>query len=274
MLQLILVELKKQRISMIGWGLGLAAYAAMTLSVAPDLVSQLSAFKLDKMPLYQAFGINRPIDSATGLLAVYFPFFGLMLAIYAVIAGAGTLAGEEDNGTLELLLTMPLPRWQIVLSKTIALSLALFLAALIGASGFALLYPSVHEKIDIDLARLVMAMLDGWPLAFMLAMFTLLLGSYLPHRNHALGGGLALLIGSYLYNNLGATVESLKGTLGWQPFYYYQAGKLLTEKYNWSYTSLLVGMGLLCLGLAMVAFQRRNIMVGEWPWQKFGRISA
>ena len=44
----------------------------------------------------------------------------LLLMIAAIGAGAGAIAGEEERGTLELLLANPLSRRRLVLEKTAA----------------------------------------------------------------------------------------------------------------------------------------------------------
>ncbi len=41
----------------------------------------------------------------------------LMMLVYAISGGANVVAGEEDRGTLEPLLTHPISRTRVVLDK-------------------------------------------------------------------------------------------------------------------------------------------------------------
>ena len=50
----------------------------------------------------------------------------ILLGVYMMTAATGTMGGEDDNGTLELVVAMPLPRWQIVMMKAIALIVVSF----------------------------------------------------------------------------------------------------------------------------------------------------
>lgn len=52
------------------------------------------------------------------LLSMFYP---IMILAFAVTYGAGLLGGEEESGTLEILLATPTPRWRVLLSKFAAL---------------------------------------------------------------------------------------------------------------------------------------------------------
>jgi ABC-2 type transport system permease protein len=273
MWRLIAIELRKRRGAMTGWGIGMALFAAMILSVAPALADQLSQFDLSEIAIYQAMGITGAIDSVANLLAMYIPFFGLMLAVYGTITGSNALAGEEDNGTLEMLLSAPIPRWKVVVSKIVAIGLALLVICLFTFAGFVLMMPAARESLAGRISALdfLNASLDMWPLAFFFAMLALFAGAYLPRRGHALGFALTVLIGSYLFNNLIRTVGSadLERLLVWQPFHYYIGGDVIIKRgVDYGATGVLVAAALVCAGLALMAFQRRNITVGAWPWQR------
>ena len=270
LLKLTLFELRKRRNAIFGWGLGLAVYAMMIMAIAPELADQMSSFDLGSIPIYQAFGINEAIDSAASLLAVYLPLFGLMAAVYGAITGSNALAGEEDQGTLEMLLTLPVPRWVIVVSKALGIAIALMLIALLMFLGFAITYPSVEAAVGTELALgdFWIASAEMLPLALFFAMLTLFLGALLPRRGHALGVGLAILIGSYLFNNLGGTVQVLEDYLPLQPFYYYNGAAILKGTVDGLRIATLLIAAAICLALAVISFQRRNVTVGEWPWQR------
>lgn len=275
MLSLLWEELRKRGTAVLGWGIGIGAYLAMIMAMAPELAPEFANMDLSSIPIYQAFGMSEDFNftSVASLVAVYVSFLGLTIAIYAVLTGASALAGEEEDGTLEITLSLPMPRWQIVLAKALAIAVSLFVVLLIAYLGYLAVFPGVEAELngDITLRDLFLSTIESWPLAFFFAMFTLCMGAYLPRRAHALTVGLGLLIGGYLFNNLAEQAGPLKGLREYLPFYYNTGGTVLTEGLDWGNMAVLTGAGVVFLVLALLSFQRRNVTVGQWPWAKWRR---
>ncbi len=275
MLNLLWVELRKQATAIVGWGVGIGAYLALIMAMSPELAPQFANIDFASIPIYQAFGMSEEFNFASipNLIAVYVSFVGLTIAIYAILAGTGVLAGEEDNGTLEIILSLPMPRWKVVLAKALAIALALFAVLLIAYLGYLAVFPGVEAELngEVSLGDLFLSTIETWPLAFFFAMFALCMGAYLPRRGHALTVGLSLLIGGYLFNNLAEQAGPLKDLREFLPFYYSVGGKVLTEGLDWGKMGVLAGAGLVFLALALLSFQRRNVTVGQWPWAKWRR---
>ena len=270
LLRLTLLEIRKRRNAILGWGIGFFLYAAMIMAIAPDLAEQFAQLELQNIGMYQAFGITESIDSVVSLLGVYLPFFGLMLAVYGALTGTNALAGEEDNGTLEMLLAMPTRRVTIVIAKALGILVALGLIALITLLAYAVTFPLIESEAPTSLTMVDFAN-ASWemiPLGYCFAMIGLLMGAWLPNRATALGVTLALVIGSYLFNNLGGTVNSLENLVQFQPFYYYNGTRVLEGNLDIRRVITLVIVGDIALIIALYAFQRRNVTTGAWPWQR------
>ena len=117
MLRLLLQELRFRRNAMIGWGLGLCFIPVTYIGLYPSIADQMAAFQeiLD-LAIYRAMGFS--MGSFEGYMAsTVTNLVPVILCIYAIINGTGTLAGEEDDGRLELIVALPIPRWQIVTVK-------------------------------------------------------------------------------------------------------------------------------------------------------------
>lgn len=275
MFNLLWVELKKRGTAVIGWGIGIGAYLALIMAMSPELAPEFANLDFSSIPIYQAFGMSEEFDfsSIANLIAVYVSFVGLTIAIYAVLTGASALAGEEEDGTLEITLSLPMPRWQIVLAKALAIAVSLFVVLLIAYLGYLAVFPGVEADLNgnVTLRDLFLSTIESWPLAFFFGMFTLCMGAYLPRRAHALTVGLGLLIGGYLFNNLAEQAGPLKDLREFLPFYYSVGGKVLTAGLDWGKMGVLAGAGLVFFALALLSFQRRNVTVGQWPWAKWRR---
>jgi ABC-2 type transport system permease protein len=142
-----LKSLRDIRRGFLWWSLGLAGFVALIVSVYPTVHSNPALEKLSQdypeaLQAFLAFGGAVDYSSAAGYLGIeLFSFMvPLLLLVAAIGTGAGTIAGEEERGTLELLLANPVSRTRVVLEKTVALVLeiaglgvVLWLALWIGA---------------------------------------------------------------------------------------------------------------------------------------------
>ena len=115
MIRLLLQELRFRRNAIIGWAIGLSFVPTLYVSLYPSFEDQLEGMQdiLD-LPIYQAMGMNFG-NFEDWVASTVLTIIPIILSIYAVIDGTGTLAGEEDSGKLELVVTLPIPRWQILM---------------------------------------------------------------------------------------------------------------------------------------------------------------
>jgi ABC-2 type transport system permease protein len=253
MFRLLLDELRSRRTAILGWGLGIALFTGYVIILYP--FGDIGSF-------------NRFISTEI------FTFLPLLLAVYAIVNGNGTLAGEEDNGTLEPLLALPLPRWQVVLSKALALAIALLLILVIVglASAFAFsTLPGDVETSSVNGSNLMMTALGTWPLLLFFAMLSLFLAALMPSRRHASITAIIILIVSFFGNNQAGLVTWLQDLQFLFAFNYYEPSELLTDGLNVENNLFLLAASLVFLGLALFTFQHRNVTVGAWPWQR-GRV--
>jgi ABC-2 type transport system permease protein len=268
MLNLLKHEIKSRRGAIIGWGIGLFLFGAMYIGIYPEFSEQMA--DLGDMSIYEAMAIDMTTFEgyAASVMIQYVP---IILVIYAIIAGTGTLAGEEDSGTLELVLAMPLHRWQIVSMKAIALAVATFLMVVIAAIGYAVGLAMIEGQIETDVTTVDMfiATLSGWPITFTFMMIGLFLGTYLPNRRTAALATTVIFIASYFGTLLAGMVDSLASLAPVSPFHYFDVTPaLFTEGIQASDVLTLLLVAVIFFGLAVISFQRRNITVGAWPWQR------
>jgi len=272
MFNLFMHELRSRRTAILAWGLGIALFAVLIISIFPDFEGQLEGFNIDEIEFYQVMGDFGDFAKFPGFVAAeMYIFIPILLAIYAIVNGTGTLAGEEDNGTLEPLMSLPLRRWQLVTTKAIALGLALFLILVIISIGEVIAFNMLPSDVDVGgvtSVALVVTTLALWPLIMVFAMLSLFLGAFTPTRRLASTVATVILIASYLGNNLTEMVEFLKDIKWIFPFNYFTGQQVLENGVDTSDLLVLLGMTLVFFVLALVSFQRRDVTVGAWPWQR------
>jgi ABC-2 type transport system permease protein len=267
MIRLILTEIGRRQTGIIGWGFGIFITALLFPLMFTQVTEQFAQLNFQDIAVYQAFGVGNDFATLPGFLATYLSsMFIPLLAAYAIILGTSLLAGEEDDGSLEMLLTLPLPRWQIVLAKAIVLAVAIGVVSFAVGAGYALAAATINVESTLTGGDLLMAGLNLWPIMLVVGMFSLFLGAYLPSRRPCWIVATILLLVTYLLNNFSVVSPNLKDAAMFSPFRYYNNG-LNEPIYAIENMTLFVIIGV-CLLLAMLAFQRRDVTVGLWPWQR------
>jgi len=268
MYRLLWQEILFRRNAIIGWGLGLCFFPIVYLSLYPSMADEVQG--LADMEIYKAMGVS--INSVEGWIgSTVILFVPILASIYALINGTGTLAGEEEDGRLEMVVTLPLPRWQIVTVKAIALSVALFLILLIVSLVTALVFLAIESQLETELAAvdMITGLMGAWPMTFAFAMISMFLAAFCSRRRVAALIATALVIISYFGSNLSTMVSALEPL---QPLFLHtyldSTGSSLTVGQQASDMLVLMGVGFVAFALALFFFQRRDITVGAWPWQR------
>lgn len=208
MLNLLKHELQSRWGAIVGWGIALALFGALYIVIFPEVGEQMTA--LANLSIYQAMGLD--VGSFEGFIAsTVVQFIPIYLGIYVIITSTDTLAGEEDRGTLELLLAMPLHRWQVVSMKATAIAVVSFLILVIAGLGSGLALHPVKATVEVDVTpmELFMVILSGWPLTLAFIMIGLFLGTFLPNRRTAASAMTIIFIANYFGESLTGLVASL-----------------------------------------------------------------
>ena len=99
-------ELRFRLSSMFWWFIGMFGMALMVVAVFPSMASELQGMEMPAF--FQMFGPVAEIYTLEGFLSV--ELFGFMVplvvCIYGVVLGSNLLGGEEDEGTLEILMAL------------------------------------------------------------------------------------------------------------------------------------------------------------------------
>ncbi len=133
------------------------------------------------------------------------------------------------------------------------------------------IFLSIESQIETNITAidLLPPVLGAWPITILFMMISFFLGAYLPRRRTATAVATLVLVASFFANNLAPMVEALEPLQKWSPFHYYNStSAVFTEGINMEHVLILLGASLFFWLLTMLAFHRRNITVGAWPWQR------
>lgn len=268
MLRLIFQELKFRRNAIIGWSIGLCFFPLVYVGIYPQVAEEMVG--LADLEIYQAMGISLGTfaDWIGSILVLFVP---LVAGIYGILNGTGTLAGEEEDGRLEMIVTLPLPRWQIVTAKAIALAISSLLMFIVVGLVSVLVFTSIEGQIETDLVAgdLFSAVMAGWPLTFAIALIALFLAAFTSRRRIASMIATAYLIVSYFGSSLAASTSAIEP---FEPLFLYtyldSSGSAVQNGQAAGDIFILLMIGLVSFGLAIFFFDRRDLTVGSWPWQR------
>jgi hypothetical protein len=95
------------------------------------------------------------------------------------------------------------------------------------------------------------------------------LAAFCANRRFAAMIAAAILVVGYFGSNLAASTSALEPFEPVFLFTYLDAsGTAIMEGQQAGDMGILLGIGLVSLALAIFFFQRRNLTVGAWPWQR------
>jgi ABC-2 type transport system permease protein len=260
----LLKSLRDVRRAFVWWSVGLAGLVALMVSVYPSVRDNTSLNKLvndypEALKGFVAFGGEIDYVSPAGYLGseLFSLMVPLLLLIAAIGAGARAIAGEEERGTLDLLLANPISRRRVALEKLaalvaeiVALGLVLFTALEIGSRAVAL---------DVSTWHLAAATASAVLLALSYGALAFLIGAATGRRGKATGITAALAVAAYVLNGLAPLVGAIEPLQKASPFYYYAASDPLREGLAAGHVGVLIGIFVVVAVLVPLAFDRRDL---------------
>jgi len=258
-----LKTLWEQRKTLFWWAVGLIALALYTAGLYPSINTPDFANYIKQLPatLTALFGESFSIATIEGYLNAY--FFDMMgpiiFVIYAIGAGSGAIAGEEERGTLDVLLATPLNRSSIVLHKFVAMVVGTALLAAFLWVG--LMLTTYIVDLQINAWLVAQACIAAALVGVVFGALALALGALRGSRGFTIGVAAAVTIAAYMLKTYAPLVPSIKSWQKLSPFYYSTAAKPLVNGLNPEHTVLMVAVAVVLLAIALVAFERRDVAV-------------
>lgn len=262
-------ELKLRKGSLIGWTIVLGFFGTIYMILYPALPAEMRQINPQALALLNSIGMRSFATFEGWVLSTKFNVLPLIAGLCGLFIGISALASEEDQGTLELLAALPLSRLTLILTKGIALSIIIVIAmSMVGLFGM-LVFTILQIDAAVSALDLFPVYLSHGFIAFFFMTLSLFLGAYLPTRNATSIVGMGYLLLSFFGENLAGMAPVLDNYRPFFAFYYFKrVVEMLTDDVAWGDIVILLGTGLVFLVLAALSFQRRNIMVKAWPWQR------
>ncbi|RKN51340.1 hypothetical protein D7223_04420 [Micromonospora endolithica] len=251
------------RRSLAGWAVAIVAVGSMYAAFWPTMRTPEMADALAAYPegLLEAFNYS-DLTSAAGYLgsAVYGLLVPLLVAVFAIAAGTRAVAGDEEAGTLDLVLAHPVGRARLALLRFAAVAVGVVLVtALLGLALVALRGPAQLGDIDVGGFAAMTLHLALFGLAFAAGAYAA--GAATGRRAVALGTGAGVAVLGFLANSVFPQVEGLAWAQRLSPFHWYLGGSPLVDGVQPVGVLLLLGSTVLLVAAGTAAFARRDVAV-------------
>lgn len=247
---------------LIGWALGLAGVVGMYLplystiggnpefraiieSLPPELVAALSYDQITT-------GAGYTQGTVHGLIGF------VLVTIAAVAWGSSIIAGDEERGTLEIVLAHGVGRAQLVLERFAAIALKLIaLAVLLGLMVVALNEPAA---LGLSLEGIVAGSVALLGLGLLTATVGTLAGAIVGRSTIAVSAAAGVAVLGYALNALGNQNPDLEWMHAFSPYFWAFGANPLAEGFD-PLMGLLFAVSAVALTAAVLAFRRRDVAV-------------
>ena len=261
--EILVQAMRERRRSLLWWTLGLVALVLLNVAFYPSVRDDeaLSDYAKDLPESVRALFAGGELDltSPAGYLnsQVFALTAPLVLLIFAVGAGAGAVAGEEERGTLDLVLADPVRRRDYVVQRFLGLAaLILALTAVLLATVW---LGSLLVDLEIGFERVLAASVSVGLLALLYCAVALAVGSLAAGRARAIAVAAGLAVAAWIFDGLAQAVDALEPWRPLEPYYHALGQNPLREGAAVGGWALLAAATLVLVALAAAGLERRDI---------------
>jgi ABC-2 type transport system permease protein len=253
----------------LAWGGGYSSLLVLVVFLYPilqennTLLSLMNGLGLVDILTETYFVDPRTLGTFHGYLALEgLAWSPLILAVYLIPQAMRVVIEEEYNGTLDLLLSTPLPRTRLIVEKTLAVitSLAMILAIMWISL---LISTSIVEETRLTFSQATAGIWNMLPIC--LTIFTITLALSVTLRSSPTVGGMAALIviASLFIRSLADATSAplLEHLRHVSMFHYYVVIAVLLDGIAWRPIMILSTVSLLLFLFSIWMFRRRDLGV-------------
>ena len=192
-------------------------------------------------------------------LGLQHPLAIAFVGIFAIGSTVGAIAGEREDGTLEVLLSRPISRrtLYVTLAAASATLVAIVMLALLGGQLVGVAIQGVTDELDLGLMPLVF--LNGVMLWAAFAAFGLAASVSFDRHSPALGLTMAYLLVNYFLEILGSLWRDVAWSQEYSLFHRFNPGDVLTGKADPIDFLVLTVAIVVPVAYALVVFPRRDL---------------
>ncbi|MET9198940.1 ABC transporter permease subunit [Gordonia sp. NPDC003585] len=254
------LDLRLRRRMVIGTAVGAALYLLVIVALYPSFKDDTS---LDEMlssnsAMSAMVGISGSITSPEGWLnANMYANIGPLLVLLLTIGyGAASVAGQDADGSLGVIATLPISRRNLLAHKLIALFVA---AAVVPLASVAICLLGPLFELTPDWSALLGVTLTTTLLGFLFGALAMSIGAATGKRGMALGIASGVAAAAYLISSLASVVDLVHKIRWISPFYWSVGNNQIVDGIDMTGVIALIAAAAALSIAAIAAFERLDI---------------
>lgn len=260
-MKLLASELRLRRTSLVVWVASVFALVAMIAAIYPQIRSDpsLDSLYANMSPAMQALLGGSSLTSPAGYLntQVFAFFLPAVLLVFGLGRGSASIASEEEERTLDLLLAQPVPRWSAYLQKAAAVTIGI--TALTLATWVVLAALNAQVKFDLPAANLAAVCVQMGIFTLALSLVAQAIAAATGRRGYGLSVVAGYTFVSYVIYGMAATVTWLGDVRPLMLWRWYLLNDPLVSGFSWPGIGVLTGVCLAALAGGVFFFGRRDL---------------
>ena len=248
--------------TLLAWSFTLIALVSLQMSIYPSISKNSTAIQgfLEAYP-DAIKKIFRMQDYTTGPGFLGTELYSMMIPLVLIAVGAtwgaSASAEEEDRGTADVLLTLPISRVQILIAKISATTTAIFFLAFLAVANILVLKSAVD--LEISLSKLLAGTASSIALGLFFAGISFFVGSMSRKKGGAVGAVTGLALITFLVYSLSGLVDDFDPVVPYNPMEWALGGNPLFKGFDTQGNLRLLSGALLFLILANLKFASKDI---------------
>lgn len=253
------LDLRERRRATLFWVLGILALVAITIGSYPAVRAnpELGAFTED-LPEFLRTLLGENLATPAGFLGsqLYLSMLPVLFLVLTIGRAAATLAGEEQDGTLELTLAHPITRTRLLLEKFAGVTIVVLIV--FAATWLATWIGAVAIDMGISAPAVGSATFSTMLLALAIGSVTYAVGAATGRKGLAMGVGAGLASVSWILYGIAPLVDvpGLDQLTLWE---HAVGGDPLVNGFDGHGSLVLLAITAIALTVAVVTFQRRDL---------------
>ena len=227
---------------------GMAVYRQIDLSILTSMPEAYVAL----------IGIREDVDAGgLAIQAIHGLYGAITLAAMAMAMGASSIASEERDGTIGILLGNPKGRTHVLVSKAGAMVLLAALSVLIlWGTVYAIAAMLGVEIGGLDVEALSLHMFVN---VLFYGFLATAISAWTGNRGAAAGMTAAVIVLSFFAVGLLPLIDELKDLVKAFPWYYFDGSDPVYNGINWGHLGVLLGGAAVFAAIAVIGVNRRDL---------------
>lgn len=225
----------------------------------PEMLQVLNSFPPQVLSALNMSSFN--LTTVSGFYGIMVTYTSLMLAIAAVMWGAGVIAKEERDKTVEFSLTLPVTRSRLISGKTAAMVVNCIILLLV-TWGINLALAQKYQPDEIFYRFVGQSMLTFFITQMIFLALGVFLGSAVKRHKQSSSIAIGILLATYFASIIAALSKDLEFLKYFSPFKYFDAGLLFREaRLETLYVVISIGLVIVFLAGAYTTYSRRDLYI-------------